>query len=101
MFVIYLSGPISGTKDYRERFEAAEKKMKDAVTVVINPARQPEGLSREAYMRRALDDVCECDMIYMLRGWELSRGARVERALAEYLDKVVAYEEERNAEDQY
>ena len=50
----------------------------------------------EQYMRRALDDVCECDMIYMLRGWERSRGARVERALAEYLDKVVAYEEERN-----
>ena len=93
MFKIYLSGPITGIPDYKARFEAAEKRMRDGVTVVINPARQPEGMNRTEYMRRALSDVCDCDMVYLLRGWEHSHGARIERDLALYLDKVVAYEE--------
>ncbi len=33
-----------------------------------------------------------CDGIYMLRGWELSRGARAEKALAEWMGLQVAFQ---------
>ena len=44
---IYISGPISGTKDYMERFSSAEKKLAEEGYAVLNPAKvnaqMPEG----------------------------------------------------------
>ena len=36
---IYISGAVTGTEDYMERFEAAEKKLTEAGYSVINPAK--------------------------------------------------------------
>ena len=37
--IVYISGAISGTTDYMERFEKAENKLKDEGYTVINPAK--------------------------------------------------------------
>lgn len=35
-----------------------------------------------------------CDAVLFLRGWDMSRGARIEHRVAEILGKVIMYEEE-------
>lgn len=34
-----------------------------------------------------------CDAVLMLRGWDLSRGARIEHRVAMFFNKVIMYEE--------
>lgn len=79
---IYISGPISGTEDYKERFEKAEKELKALGYRVINPAKVnanlPEDTTWEEYMKISLCMLSMCDGIYMMEGWPLSRGARTE-----------------------
>lgn len=76
--VIYIAGPITGIADYREKFSAAERKLKAAGHIVFSPAYLPAGLPRDEYMPigRAMMDACEA--AYFLKGWERSIGARVE-----------------------
>ena len=46
---IYISGAITGTDDFMERFQKAEEKLKEAGHMVYNPARansyMPDGTS--------------------------------------------------------
>lgn len=83
---IYISGPITGTKDYMERFAAAEREMKECGHEVINPAKlsiiMPESTTWEQYMVISLDLLKMCDGICMLEGWEKSKGASMEHLYA-------------------
>ncbi len=85
---VYISGPITGTKDYLEKFEDIETAL---VLVhqgveVINPAKVnanlPESTTWEEYMRMSLCMLSMCDGIYMMEGWQQSRGATLEYAYA-------------------
>lgn len=86
---IYISGPITGTTDYMERFARAEAQLEAEGYAVINPAKVnamlPEETSYEQYMNMSMTMLEDADMIYMLEGWETSGGARREfdRARAE------------------
>lgn len=79
---IYISGKITGTTDYMERFAAAEEKLVAEGHTPINPAKVnsnlPEGTTWAEYMDVSLVLLGMCTAIYMLKGWEDSRGARVE-----------------------
>lgn len=79
---IYISGPITGTKDYKERFARAEKALTEIGYVVINPARVnaqlPEGTTHEEYMRTSLLMLDMCDAVFMLDGWQDSKGCNIE-----------------------
>lgn len=87
----YISGPITGIayEDAVAAFSAAEKRLNRAgITDVVNPVTlcpQDEGKRWEDYMSRCLAEIPYCGSIYMLRGWERSRGARVELATAREL----------------
>lgn len=75
---VYLSGPITGVKNYKENFAAAEEKMKKMGFDVINPAafnRVLPEMGYEEYMDIDLKLLAMCDVIYMLKDWEKSRGA--------------------------
>lgn len=85
---VYISGSITGTKDYLEKFEDIETAL---VLVhqgveVINPAKVnanlPESTTWEEYMRMSLCMLSMCDGIYMMEGWQQSRGANLEYAYA-------------------
>ena len=67
---------------------------------MINPAWLPKGLDTNRYMPVCLAMVDAADAIYMMNGWEDSRGARLEKAYAEYQDKLVLYEERKDDGDQ-
>ena len=85
---VYISGPITGTKDYLERFERIENELPliHQGVEVINPAKVnanlPESTTWEEYMRMSLCMLSMCDGIYMMEGWQQSRGANLEYAYA-------------------
>ena len=83
---VYISGPITGTKDYLERFERIETSLSRQGMEVINPAKVnvnlPKSTTWEEYMRMSLCMLGMCDGIYMMEGWQQSRGASLEYAYA-------------------
>ena len=93
---VYISGPISG-HDHAERKEAfasAAKRFRRQGYYVVNPMeiQLPKDASWSDYMRADIRALMDCDIIYMLSGWETSRGANIERNLAEELGMQVMLE---------
>ena len=74
---VYISGPITGTTDFLNRFAAAEAQLEIQGYDVFNPARfnliMPPVATWEDYMKLSEAMLSCCDTIYMLRGWENSR----------------------------
>jgi hypothetical protein len=103
---IYIAGPMTGLPEfnYPAFFMAEHILARD--WLVNNPARMdgidttgmkglhsevPEFCLKQA-MKRNCHAICESDAIYMLKGWEKSRGAMVEIQLAIYLGLEIHYE---------
>ena len=100
---IYISGAITGTNDFMERFQKAEEKLKEAGHMVYNPARansyMPDGTSYEEYMKVSFCLLDLADTIYMLKGWENSKGARRELEYAKEKGKAIIFEKENPFRD--
>lgn len=90
---VYISGPITGVPDYMENFELAEKELIEKGFAVVNPAKinygMPEDMAYEEYMEIDIRLIDLCDAIYMIRGWEMSRGANREYGYALGKGKVI------------
>ena len=111
---IYVAGPMRGHTDYNyPAFDRQQKVLEEQGWKVINPA----SLDREdnkpindpmefdpdsnyedhEFMRQALkrdmDAICdECTAVYMMSGWETSKGAKAEWALAKAIGLEIFYE---------
>lgn len=93
--IIYIAGKMTGLPDLgREHFKMAERRLKKAGHTVLNPAILPDTLPKDAYLPICLAMIDAADSLYMLSGWEDSRGARLERDYAGYQGKLIGYEEE-------
>lgn len=82
---VYISGPISGVSNYRKRFDDAERKLILNGYKVINPSCMDDVIINgdyEDYMKADIFLLSMCDVIYMLKGWEKSRGANREYGYA-------------------
>lgn len=79
---VYISGPITGYSDYFEYFGKAETMLKNLGFEVMNPSKlnliMPNSTSWQGYMDLALCMLRQCDIIFMLEGWENSKGATIE-----------------------
>lgn len=93
---IYISGAITGTDDYMERFAKAEKELTDKGYSVINPAKVnaqlPEDTTYEEYMKMSFCMLDTCEAIFMLKGWSKSCGANREYGYALAKDMIIMYE---------
>ena len=93
---IYISGAISNTDDFMERFAKAEKELKEQGYSVVNPAKVnaqlPENTSYEEYMKMCFCMLDMCDSICMLKGFEKSCGANRELGYAMAKDMIIMYE---------
>ena len=94
---IYISGKITNNANYKADFEAAESALKIAGFQPVNPAEEylPDGATWADYMRQDIKLLCDCDAIYMLRGWRESAGAKIEHKLARYLGIEIIYERKK------
>lgn len=93
----YISGKITGTADYMERFEKAEAELKQKGFETVNPARVcaelPPTFTHAEYMAVALACLEQCGSIYMLSGWQNSEGAKIEYARAKEKGMLIGREE--------
>ena len=95
--IYYMSGPISATDDFEERFERAEKRLNKMGIKTVNPVTlaksldkrlgtKPFSLSYCAYVRNDVVALsCLCDGVIMLPNWKKSRGATLELSIAQAL----------------
>lgn len=83
---VYISGPITGLlyEEVEKAFNEAEVRLQERGYEVVNPLKN--GLPREStwneHMRADLKLLLDCDAIYMLDGWNNSKGAMIELKLA-------------------
>ena len=93
---IYISGAITGTDDYMERFAKAEKELTEKGYSVINPAKVnaqlPEDTSYEDYMKMCFCMLDMCDSICMLKDFDKSCGANREYGYALAKDMIIMHE---------
>ena len=90
---IYLSGPMSGLPDFNHpAFNRAAKVLRMLGHQVVNPAEKAinaEGLSEtevwQAFMRIDIKQLVDCEALVMLPGWAESKGATLERSIAQAL----------------
>lgn len=81
----YIAGPMSGYPDYNyAAFRAAAAELRAAGEDVRSPAEHNHGTDKpyDFYMRAGIRQLLECDAIYLLPGWQGSRGAQLEYRVA-------------------
>lgn len=93
---IYISGPITGTSDYMDRFAAAEAKLTSGGYVCVNPARVnaelPQDTTHEEYMRTSICMMHMCEAVYVLDGWQDSAGCAEEITTAIRREMMIIFE---------
>lgn len=99
MSKIYISGKITGTTDYNQRFNNAELYlMNHSYCDIINPAlvnsMLPTNTTYQEYMKMSLCMLSMCDTIYMLKDWKDSKGAKLEHEYAKVHNYNIIYESE-------
>jgi len=111
---IYIAGPMRGKKWFNfPDFDWAKECLTRAGWKVISPADldreigfdvnslPPDtdwsdvtklGFDLKAAVQRDVAAILDCDAIFMLHGWSESRGAKAEKAIAEWLGLMVFYQ---------
>lgn len=99
---IYISGPMTGLDDHNfPEFDKAARAMREKGHDVCNPAdisrefmqKNPgANPSWEDCMRADIRELVGCTGIYMLMGWQRSRGARLELFIAEKLGMSIEFQ---------
>lgn len=104
---VYISGPIDSEnietgqrwdiEAQKKHFAKVEHTLRAQGYRPVNPFKNglPEGTHWRKHMRRDIQMLSKCDMIYMLHGWEYSKGCRLELDVATTFGMMVRYEERR------
>lgn len=84
---IYIAGPMTGYENFnRESFFANANFIEKCGDIALNPAILPDGLTQAQYMDICFAMIRAADAIYLLKGYEESKGAMAELAYAEKLE---------------
>ena len=83
---IFISGPISGVEDYKERFAEKAGAIWNAGDVPFDPSLielSPDATQAD-YLLECLEELVKCDAICFLPGAKKSKGSLIEREFARY-----------------
>lgn len=96
---IYISGPITYNPNWKEEFKKAEEECWNNGYFVMSPRVIAESVEEQIknpkyadYMKSDILSLMICDVVYMLKNWEKSKGARIEHDLAEVLGLKIIYQ---------
>lgn len=92
---IYIAGPMTGYDNYNfDAFNAVEIELSNSGWDVENPTKHGvvEGATWEDYMVSCLGQISKCGSMYMLKGWQQSKGALIEHSLALMVNLDIIYQ---------
>jgi Domain of unknown function (DUF4406) len=90
----YIAGPMTGLPELNfPAFHQAAEWLRGMGHEVVNPAEINPGVSMEWHecMRADIAQLVTCQCIYLLPGWEDSRGAKLEHHIAERLGMRIEF----------
>lgn len=100
---VYISGAIAhyGMEERRATFEAAALRLKEQGFEPVNPFENgvPDDAHWMAHMKADIALLVGCDYIYMLNGWELSKGAKLEFDVASSCGIKVMFEGQKSSRE--
>lgn len=96
--IVYIAGKITGESNYKARFDAAERVLKEKGHIVLNPTSLPVDMDYEDHMKIDLVMVEIADAVYFLKNWKDIPGAQAEHERAKQLKKRIIYESKEDKE---
>lgn len=91
---VFISGPVSSRKErYKEYFNKVVEELEKAGIDYYNPANIPGKHPWQVPMQITLSELLKSDIIFMLKGWESSNGAKAEFAVAQICGITILYED--------
>jgi hypothetical protein len=104
--MIYIAGPMTGRPDCNyEAFHMAARTLRGMGWDVINPAENFDGrqdLTWRTYLKKAVHQVADADIVVVLPGYEDSRGVALELNVARELGiDVIEYDKMIEIETAY
>lgn len=92
---IYIAGKITGDPNYKDKFANMESELlKMPGTVIINPAKLPQGLTPADYARICFAMIDSSNIVVFAPGYKESQGALLEMQYCRYIGKKWATFEE-------
>ncbi|EDS13899.1 DUF4406 domain-containing protein [Bacteroides hominis] len=87
---IYISGQITGLKEKEAKiyFDRAEKMLLEKGYNPVNPMRINPPIKNKSWKDYMIDDLrllFDCEAIYLIDNWQMSKGARIEYYIAKEL----------------
>lgn len=89
---VYIAGPITGTDDFKERFEAAEKHLWKMGAIPMHSAGLPQGFDHAQYLHICFAMIDVCEAVYFLKNYMDSEGSLREFNYAATKRKQLIYE---------
>lgn len=86
---IFISGKITGYRFYKLKFKYHARKLKRLGYHAVIPSILPLGWTHEQYMHVCKAMIDTCEIVYFLKDWQNSKGAKEEMAYAVDRGKIL------------